>query len=425
VNPQPFGKYTLLAHIATGGMAEVTLARTRGAGGIDQLAVIKRLIEPLAEDQRYVDMFLDEAKIAARLSHQNIVHVLELGQQDGRYFIAMEFLAGLNVSALKKKATEHLGGVPQDLTATLIAQACAGLHYAHERRLPDGRPLDVVHRDVSPQNLVITYEGLLKLVDFGIAKAAGRTTNTDAGMIKGKFAYLSPEQCRHERIDRRSDLFSLGIVMWELLTAKRLFRRRAHYASYRAILEDEIPRPSDVKDGLDAAYERIVMRALERDRQRRYATAEEMHSDLEDQLHRRAAMGVATVLTRRDVAAFLEQNLGEQIRRQRRFLEQLARGEVTGPAPVAEAYPPLDADSDPEEQAPTRMFERFNRDTAVDANPPAPVELPAPRMSEAPSNLPPTQSVTVVPAPTSGWPWVVLVAAIVLGVAVVWFVGGS
>src|SRR5262249_28073493 len=142
-----------------------------------------------------------------------------------RYFIAMEFLAGLNLSALKKKAAERLGGVPQDLAATLIAQACAGLHYAHERRLPDGQPLGVIHRDMSPQNLVITYEGLLKIVDFGIAKATGRTTRTATGMIKGKFAYLSPEQCSHQALDRRSDLYSLGIVLWELLTGKRLFRR--------------------------------------------------------------------------------------------------------------------------------------------------------------------------------------------------------
>src|SRR5262249_13840438 len=233
--------------------------------GFEKLVVIKRLIARLAADPQYVEMFLDEAKIAARLSHSNIVQVLELGQVAGQYFITMEFLGGLNLSTLAKKAQARLGGLPQDLAAVLVAQACAGLHYAHERRLPDGRPLGIIHRDISPHNLVITYEGLLKIVDFGIAKAADRMTKTATGMIKGKFAYMSPEQCKNDPLDRRSDVYALGIVLWECLTGRRLFRRETTYATYEAIMQGEIARPGMVRPGIDEEYDRIALRALERD----------------------------------------------------------------------------------------------------------------------------------------------------------------
>ena len=353
---QPFGKYELLANIAQGGMAEVLLAKMHGAAGFEKLVVIKRLLEKLASDKQYVDMFLDEAKIAARLSHSNIVQVLELGEVDGQYFIAMEFLAGLNVSTLAKKAQARLRGMPQDLAAQLVAQAAAGLHYAHERRLPDGRPLGIIHRDVSPHNLVVTYEGLVKIVDFGIAKAADRMTKTATGMIKGKFAYMSPEQCKNEELDRRSDVYALGIVFWECLTGRRLFRRESTYKTYEAIMQGAVPVPSTVRPGIDPEYDRIALRALERNRDKRYQTAEALQDELEETLHKRAAMGTCEILTRTDVEGYLEKNFGAEIRNQREFLAKVGRGELAGPAPAEEAYPP--AVDDAVEEAATKVFEQ-------------------------------------------------------------------
>jgi serine/threonine-protein kinase len=364
VSARQFGNYTLLATIATGGMAEVLLARMHGAAGFAKLVVIKRLIDRLAGERQYVDMFLDEAKIAARLSHSNIVQVLELGETDGRYFIAMEFLAGLNLSTLAKKAAQRTGGMPADLTAVLIAQACAGMHYAHERCLPDGRPLAIVHRDISPHNLVVTFEGLVKIVDFGIAKAEDRLTTTATGLVKGKFAYMSPEQCLGDPLDRRSDVFTLGIVLWETLTGRRLFRRRSTYETYEAILKDTIRPPSAMVREIDPEFDRITLRALERTASKRYQTAEALQDDLEEQLHRRAALGSSAFLTRLDVAGYLERHFEPEIRSQREFLQRVDRGELEGPAPVAEAYPPLVDDSEAEE-ARTTVFQSADRPDAA------------------------------------------------------------
>jgi eukaryotic-like serine/threonine-protein kinase len=224
-----FGKYDLLALLATGGMAEIWLARVSGMAGFEKLVVIKRLLDKLAIDSDYVEMFLDEARINARLTHSNIVQVLELGQVEGKYFMAMEFVPGLSVSQVGKRATKQLGTVPQEVACGIIAQACSGLHYAHEKTMPDGSPLNIVHRDVSPQNLIVTYEGLVKVLDFGIAKADHRQSQTRTGLVKGKFSYMSPEQCLGQGLDRRSDVFALGIVLFELCTARRLFKRGSTY----------------------------------------------------------------------------------------------------------------------------------------------------------------------------------------------------
>jgi serine/threonine-protein kinase len=373
---QQFGKYTLLANIAQGGMAEVVLAKMHGAAGFEKLVVIKRLLDKLAADKQYVDMFLDEAKIAARLSHSNIVQVLELGEVDGQYFIAMEFLAGLNVSTLAKKAQARLGGMPQDLAAQLVEQTSAGLHYAHERRLPDGRPLDIIHRDVSPHNLVVTYEGLVKIVDFGIAKAADRMTKTASGMIKGKFAYMSPEQARNEELDRRSDVYALGIVFWECLTGRRLFRRESTYKTYEAIMSGEVPPPSTLRPGIDHEFDRIALKALQRNRDKRYQTAEAMQDDLDEVMHRRAAMGTCEILTRTDVETYLEKHFGGEIRNQREFLAKVGRGDVTGQAPAAEAYPPLADDA--VEEAATKVFEQPEDGAGAPPKPGMHATAPAP-----------------------------------------------
>src|SRR5215468_12428132 len=232
------GKFDILALLALGGTAEIYLARIGGAAGFEKYVVVKCLHDHLADDAEFVKMFLDEARLAAYLDHSNIVQTMELGEHENRYYMVMEFLAGLSLAMVVRRSAERLSGgrIPVALALNMVAQTCAGLHYAHERTA-NGKPLNIVHRDISPQNLVISFEGVVKIVDFGIAKAEMRETRTRSGTIKGKFAYMSPEQCQAKDIDRRTDVFALGVVVHELLTGKRLFKRGLAYDTYQAILE--------------------------------------------------------------------------------------------------------------------------------------------------------------------------------------------
>ncbi|MDB4940788.1 MAG: serine/threonine protein kinase, partial [Labilithrix sp.] len=217
-----FGKYQLFASLGRGGMADVFLAVARGQMGFNKLAVVKRLRQALAEEAAFRTMFLDEARLAARLSHPNIVHTYEVGEQDGVYFIAMEYLEGQSLNKVMKEALRRKDGLEPEVSARIIADALGGLGYAHGLADYDGRPLGIIHRDVSPHNIFVTYDGHTKLVDFGIAKAALSSTETEVGVLKGKVAYMSPEQAMGGRIDQRADIFAMGIVLWELLARQRL-----------------------------------------------------------------------------------------------------------------------------------------------------------------------------------------------------------
>ena len=293
-SPTRFGKYDLLALLATGGMAEIWLARVPGMAGFEKLVVIKRLLDRLARDHEYVEMFLDEARINARLTHSNIAQVLELGQVEGKYFMAMEYVPGLSVSQVGKRATQRLGEVPQEVACGIVAQSCAGLHYAHEMAMPDGTPLGIIHRDVSPQNLIITFEGGVKVLDFGIAKAHDRRSKTRTGLVKGKFSYMSPEQCLGQPLDRRSDVFALGIVLFELSTARRLFKRGSTYDTYTAITKADVPKPRALNPKIDAGVEAVILRALQLRVEDRYATAEQMQEALEQAMRAAGLRGSAT-----------------------------------------------------------------------------------------------------------------------------------
>ncbi|HEU5057219.1 MAG TPA: serine/threonine-protein kinase [Kofleriaceae bacterium] len=273
-----FGKYELLARLAVGGMAEIFLARRRGAGGKSGLVVIKRVLPHLAEDARFVAMFRDEARLASRIEHVNACRVLELGSVGDTYFIAMEYLHGVPLSRVLLRSARTSDQLGIRFIAGVIQQSCAGLHHAHELSAPDGRLLDVVHRDVSPPNIFVTAEGQVKLLDFGVAKARGASQKTRTGTVKGKNAYMSPEQVLGEPIDRRSDLFSLGIVMWESLTASRLFLRDTDFETFRSITKGEIPDVRELRPDIPLPLAEVVRRALERDRDRRYATAEDLGS---------------------------------------------------------------------------------------------------------------------------------------------------
>ncbi|MCK6586789.1 MAG: protein kinase, partial [Polyangiaceae bacterium] len=282
--PRQFGKYTLLRKLASGGMAELFLALHRSVAGFEKLIVIKTILPSMNHDKSFIDMLLHEARLSATLSHTNIVQVYDVGQVEGRYFIAMEHIHGEDIRsiirAMKKNAVTEF---PLEHALNIILGVCAGLAYAHEKRDLDGALLNIVHRDISPQNIVITFTGDVKIVDFGIAKSETQSgEDTKSGQLKGKVPYMSPEQAAGEPIDWRSDIFAAGVLLFELTTGKRLFKGASEYETLRLICEKEYPHPTMVKPGYPPHLERIVMRALAKRREDRYQSAREMQSDLED-----------------------------------------------------------------------------------------------------------------------------------------------
>jgi serine/threonine-protein kinase len=303
------GKYEVLALLALGGTAEIYLARIGGAAGFEKYVVIKCLHDHLADDPEFIKMFLDEARLAAMLDHSNIVQTFELGEHERRYYMVMEYLAGLSLAMIVRRAAERLPGgkLPVALVLNIAAQACAGLHYAHDRQA-NGKPLNMVHRDISPQNLVIGFEGVVKVVDFGIARAELRETKTKAGTIKGKFAYMSPEQCVAANVDRRTDVFALGVIVWELLTGRRLFKRNSPYETYQAVLECAVGVPSSFQHELDPALDDVVMKAVAKTKEDRYPSAEAFGDVMLGYLHQRGkSSGPA------EVGRFLEEQFAQEL----------------------------------------------------------------------------------------------------------------
>jgi serine/threonine-protein kinase len=316
------GKYEILALLALGGTAEIYLARIAGAAGFEKYVVVKCLHDHLADDTEFVKMFLDEARLGAMFDHSNVVQTFELGEHENRYYMVMEFLAGLSLAMIVRRANERLAGgvLPVPLVLNVAAQACAGLHYAHERTA-NGKPLNLVHRDISPQNLVISFEGIVKVVDFGIARAEVRDTKTKAGTIKGKFAYMSPEQCIAANVDRRTDVFALGVIVWELLTGRRLFKRNSPYETYQAVIECAVPLPSSVNSSLDAQIDEIVMKALAKDKDQRFATAEAFGDAMQGYLHHRGKSSGPGELSR-----FFDQYFGQEIEEHGDRMRELIAG---------------------------------------------------------------------------------------------------
>jgi len=275
------GRYQIIGRLATGGMAEVYLALSGDVPGFRTLVVLKRILPHLASNAQFIRMFLDEARLAALLDHPNIVRIIEVGHDGEDYFLVMELVQGKPLSAvLRKAAREHKPPSPA-LTSYLISQAAHGLSYAHTLTDGESRPLGVVHRDVSPQNVLISFEGAVKMIDFGVARAFGRVAHTSPGGLKGKIDYMSPEQASAEEVDHRADVFALGVVLWEALTGRRLFRRETELATMRAIVDDPIPHPAEIAPTIPPELDAIVMRALRKRKDARFASANEMASALE------------------------------------------------------------------------------------------------------------------------------------------------
>ena len=270
-------RYQLLSRIGIGGMGEVYLARERSVANIERLVVIKRILREVAERKKAIRMFLDEARITMSLHHPNIATVYDLVEQDGEYLLVMEFVRGIDLWELIVKSQDR---IPPALIAFVISKAAAALHHAHQTTDVRGKPLGIVHRDISPHNIRIGVDGMVKLIDFGVAKAIDNMDKTKVGTVKGKPAYMSPEQVKGVEADARSDVFSLGIVFFEMLTGRRLFRRKDATATLRAVLRAEIPRPSRYRKGIEE-LEGILLKALACDPNDRYADARELQRDLE------------------------------------------------------------------------------------------------------------------------------------------------
>ena len=280
--PQRFGKYTLLRRLATGGMAEIFLALQRSVAGFEKLIVIKRILPSMSQDEAFRQMLTHEARIAATLSHPNIVQIFDLGFIDGSFFIAMEYAHGEDLRSIVRQMRKlGLTDFPLHHALAIVRGICSGLAYAHDKRGLDGEPLRIVHRDISPQNVIVTFEGDVKIVDFGIAKS-GFQDETELGQLKGKVPYMSPEQARGEAIDLRSDVFSTGVVLFELTTGKRLFKGANELHTLQLICDKTYPHPSQVRANYPPRLDAIVMRALQKDRDRRYQSARDMLADLED-----------------------------------------------------------------------------------------------------------------------------------------------
>jgi eukaryotic-like serine/threonine-protein kinase len=274
-----FGKYFLMKKLAAGGMGEVFLARQQGPAGFQKVLVVKKILAHLTESKEFVEAFLGEARLAAQMNHRNIVQVFELGEQDGAYFIAMEYVQGKSLRDLIDASVRRKEKIPAELCRALAEQICDGASYAHNLTDLAGRSLNLVHRDLNPQNVLISYGGDVKIIDFGIAKSELSTVKTEAGMIKGKFVYMSPEQSLAKKLDKRSDVFAIGISLYEMLTGINPFHKNNIVLTLEAVQRHD-PAPPSEYDPAYAPFDPILSRALAKDRDRRYSDAAEMQDDL-------------------------------------------------------------------------------------------------------------------------------------------------
>lgn len=322
------GRYRVVDEIGVGGMASVHLARMDGPGGFQKWVAIKRIHPHLVEDDQFVDMFLDEARIAAGINHSNVAQVFDLGKDDNTYWIAMEYLHGEPLREVMRRCEERSTVISPELAARICADAAEGLHAAHELRGKNGQLLGLVHRDVTPHNLFCTYDGYTKVVDFGIAKVADRLASTRAGTLKGKLAYMSPEQVRGADVDRTTDIFALGVVLWELTTGHRLFRMDTDLDTLEKVQACVVPPPSTLIPDYPVELESVVMKALAKRKEDRYATARDLSRALQTFLMRRGVM-----VGPEEVATFTREVFADRIQKREAHLAWAS--EVTSTVDIA------------------------------------------------------------------------------------------
>ncbi len=303
---ETFGRYQLIERIGIGGMAEVFRATQKGVAGFERTIAIKRILPQIAADPQVIAMFVEEAKLAVQLSHPNIAQVFDLGEVDGDFFIAMEHVDGHSVETLITRYVEQGRRIPIAAVCHILAETAEALHHAHFAEDAAGRPLGVIHRDVSPQNILLSFNGEVKVIDFGLAKAANRLSQTKDGIVKGKLAYLSPEQAHGKPIDRRSDVFALGICAWEMLTGQRAFKRPDDRETILAVRAGRLERVAQHAE-VPAALDLVVMKALSKNRDKRWRTALEMRESLD-----RFARTAGLRFDRRDLRALMRDAFPER-----------------------------------------------------------------------------------------------------------------
>jgi len=377
----PFGKYFLLERINVGGMAEVYKAKTVGVEGFEKIVAIKRILPSVAEDEEFIKMFVDEAKITSQLSHANLAQTFDLGKIDDTFYIAMEYVPGKDLRAVFERMNRRGERMPLVLAAYVLARVCDGLDYAHRKRDPSGRDLHIVHRDVSPQNIILSYEGEVKLIDFGIAKAANKITKTQAGILKGKFGYMSPEQVRGLALDGRSDIFAAGVVLYELCTGERLFTGASDFSVLEKVQQAKVPPPSQVEPSIPLKLERIILKALSREPEDRYQQAADFAHDLTrfllDTQHK--------AVTREDAAAFMKatfpderEEISRPVRRPPPRISEPPRkraDEETRPSPDGETRKGRDAAHADKDRTEPRADEPAERPRRSAPPPPLPSSL--------------------------------------------------
>jgi serine/threonine protein kinase len=331
----PFGRYLLLRRLNVGGMAEVHLGKAMGLYGVDRFVAIKRILPGVADDPEFVRMFIDEAKLSVQLTHANIAQTLELGRLGRSFFIAMDYVSGIDVRQVWEHAA--LGGdLPIAVVLHIMSKLCEGLDYAHRKADEEGRPLGIVHRDISPQNVMLGWDGQLKIIDFGIAKAKVRASRTRVGILKGKFAYMSPEQAAGQELDARSDVFAAGVIFYELLTRTRLFKSESDFATLEKVRHVELFPPRLVHPGIARELENIVLGSLRRDRDSRLPSAEALQQRI-----MRFAIETGETCGARDLEAFLASSFPNECRNERELLNQVRE------IPAPEGWDPKDIQSEP------------------------------------------------------------------------------
>lgn len=331
------GRYEILTQLASGGMASVYIARAQGVAGFERLVAIKLLHPHLAYEQEFISMFLDEARLAARIRHMNVVPTLDISDSPGDgYFLVMEYIEGDHLGVLLGRAAKRGERLPRPFVFRVLSDTLHGLGAAHRLTDENGKPLKLVHRDVSPHNILVGTDGIARLTDFGVAKADVRMASTRAGQFKGKLSYMAPEQAASNRTDQRSDLFSAGIILWESLTGRRLFKGESNGATLHKLLNDPVTRPSELWPDLEP-YDEIVMRALNRNPEERFQTAEEFGEALD------TAAGRTGMAKTRDVAEVVRTLDADKLQDERQRIRDAI--EVLGRAEIAASQVPMPRDS--------------------------------------------------------------------------------
>ncbi len=391
--PFKMGRYLLMERLATGGMAEVYRAKAGGAGGFEKQVAIKRILPTYSQNDEFRKMFEYEARLSSMLTHANIVQVYDFNKFGETYLLAMEYVDGKNLRQFVNKARKIDVQFPIEFSVFVMNEVCKGLEYAHTKKDDmTGKSLNIIHRDMSPQNIMLSYEGAVKIVDFGIAKAKDRADETRSGVIKGKFGYMSPEQANGLSVDHRTDIFSTGIILWEMLTGRRLFAAESDMATLRMIQECVIMPPSKINPRIPPELERIVMKVLSKDLKLRYNSAGDLHRHLLEFLSKNAP-----AFTQREVSEILQKTFADEIGKEKKRFEQLSRQTIPFSQGVAKEDPPEDSMADVEEvldgmQTKSEVGEETG-DTFSDENKMGDAEgAPSPELSQAGAEIPPASA---------------------------------